>query len=308
MKNPKITIAILSYNRINDIKQTIHEINNLDYKNIEVIVVDNCSNDGTGDYIKKNHPEYILIELSNNEGVSAWNHAFKRASGEFIVVLDDDSYIKGTSLTEANKHFQNNELLGILSFKIINPHTGFEFTEAYPTGNLSFWGCGAMIRKKVFENAGLFDSNIFLYVHELDFNIRVRDDGWETLYEPSIVAYHCSSPTNRVVKSRYYYGRRNIHYVISKYFSGQNLFKALCSSSIITLKYGYESSLIFTALKAIINGTISGFLNKKKISKSIENIYLNNFCEFISPWHKQLEIWTTNQKFFKDRQEYYPQN
>lgn len=96
MLNDLVTIYIPTFNRINLLQRAINSVLNQTYKNIELIVVDDCSTDGTVDYLKdisKKDPRvrYFLKEKNSGACVSR-NIAINNAKGEFITGLDDDDY------------------------------------------------------------------------------------------------------------------------------------------------------------------------------------------------------------------------
>lgn len=90
---PKITIGLLSYNRKDDLRSTIDCITKaVQYPDMEVIVVDNASIDGSVDMVKKEFPEVLLVPLTNNIGTAARNNIIEKATGEYIFFYDDDSF------------------------------------------------------------------------------------------------------------------------------------------------------------------------------------------------------------------------
>src|SRR5690554_4798994 len=92
MNNPLVSIVILCWNRKKDMKESLNNIRKIDYTNLEVIVVDNCSTDGTVEMIEQDYPEVNLIKMYKNIGIEAYNIGFKNSLGEYIVILDDDSF------------------------------------------------------------------------------------------------------------------------------------------------------------------------------------------------------------------------
>lgn len=304
MTKPKVAVCILSYNRLDDLKVTLPIIFSSDYTNYEVIVVDNASTDGTQNYIKEKWTDVRLIEKKSNVGVSAWNDAFKVTDAKYLLVLDDDSYVQQDLLTKAVKKIEDDPNLAVLSFRIKNPNTNFDFTDAYPTGSLSFWGCGALIRAQSAMQVGYFDEKIFLYAHELDFSMRLLNAGFTLRYDPTLVAYHFASPSNRFAKRRFYYQRSSLHYVAAKYFGFINFIKLFWAMSIITGKYGGRDNL-GTSLKAILSGTIRGIFCRSPIRREVQYLYMTNFCEFITPYRRQIDLWKTSE-FFESRRKFYP--
>ena len=96
-----VTVNILSHNRKNELRHTLTKIYEQDYKNIEIIVVDNASSDGTPIMVETEFPEVKLIKLYKNIGIAGWNKGFEVASGEYILVLDDDSYPGSDTINKA---------------------------------------------------------------------------------------------------------------------------------------------------------------------------------------------------------------
>ncbi len=91
-ENPLVTVNILSFNRREELRNTLTKVFEQDYKNIEIIVVDNASSDGSSEMVKNEFPDVQLIQLEENIGIAGWNEGFKAAKGVYVLVLDDDSY------------------------------------------------------------------------------------------------------------------------------------------------------------------------------------------------------------------------
>lgn len=93
-KQPLVTVYIPTYNRLELLKRAVESVLNQDYKNIELIVVDDGSNDGTVEYLNelsKQHKNFRFFVNEVNSGACvSRNKAIWAASGEFITGLDDD--------------------------------------------------------------------------------------------------------------------------------------------------------------------------------------------------------------------------
>ena len=100
---PLVTINILSYNRKDELRITLQKVFEQDYKNIEVVVVDNASTDGAPEMVEQDFPQVKLIRLKKNIGIAGWNEGFKAAKGEYVLVLDDDSYPLNNSIENGLK-------------------------------------------------------------------------------------------------------------------------------------------------------------------------------------------------------------
>lgn len=92
MTNPFVSVIIPTYNRANTIGYCLDSVANQTYKNIEIIVVDDCSTDGTVGIVKK-YPDVRVrcIVLENNGGAQrARNRGIQEAKGEWIAFQDSD--------------------------------------------------------------------------------------------------------------------------------------------------------------------------------------------------------------------------
>lgn len=95
-QNPLVTVYIPTYNRVELLKRAVDSVLNQTYTNLEVIIVDDCSTDGTHQFLKeiKQHDSrvrYFLKEKNSGACVSR-NIAIENAIGEYITGLDDDDY------------------------------------------------------------------------------------------------------------------------------------------------------------------------------------------------------------------------
>ena len=89
---PLVTVNILSFNRIDELRNTLTKVYEQDYKNIEVIVVDNASSDGSSEMVNNEFPSVQLIQMEKNIGIAGWNEGFKVAKGGDVFVLGDDAF------------------------------------------------------------------------------------------------------------------------------------------------------------------------------------------------------------------------
>lgn len=95
-KKPLVTIYIPTYNRLELLKRAVGSALSQDYKNIELIIVDDGSLDGTVDYleslIRENNKVKYMVNQSNFGACVSRNRAINAAAGELITGLDDDDY------------------------------------------------------------------------------------------------------------------------------------------------------------------------------------------------------------------------
>ena len=99
---PLITVAIPTFNRINLLKRALASVLAQSYKNIEIIVSDNASTDGTNEYLKtiKDGRIKILINEQNLGMVTNWDCCLECASGEYFILMSDDDALSDPDAVE----------------------------------------------------------------------------------------------------------------------------------------------------------------------------------------------------------------
>jgi GT2 family glycosyltransferase len=204
MNNPLVTVNILSYNRKDELRNTLTKVYEQDYNNIEVIVVDNASIDGSPEMVETEFPDVKLIKLKKNIGIAGWNKGFEEAKGEYVLVLDDDSYPENGTICAGVKLLKNDNSIAVVGFTVFNYF--FQIIENKEDYNKSqgkiiktvgFIGCGALINTRTFLQLKGFDESIFLYYNEIEFSIRAIDAGYKILFDPHHKVIHSYSHNGR---------------------------------------------------------------------------------------------------------------
>jgi len=126
VSNPKVIAVIVTYNRKELLKECITALLNQDYRNCDILVVDNASTDGTFDYISellKNKRVIYKNTGANLGGAGGFNFGMKEAVNlgcDFVWVMDDDCMVHTDSLTELLKvDAEMNGNYGFLASKVL---------------------------------------------------------------------------------------------------------------------------------------------------------------------------------------------
>jgi len=296
-----VSVVMLSFNRKNDVKEGVQQLLTQNYKNIEIIVVDNGSSDGTPEMLKQEYPFVKLLPLPKNIGVAAYNKGFSQAKGKYIVILDDDSFPESNAITIMVKKFSYNENLGVVAFDVRNYYdyrkTNIDINlnciktsqtneitqkKSVARYQMAFNGAGVGIRKKCIEEVGGYPEEFFLYWNEQDLAIRILNAGYRIQWFSEIIAFHKYSPTNRESQRAPFYYTRNLFWLIWKYFPLSILLKDTLQLLFYSLYYTFEQkSMVY--LKALFNALFRiGYINRQPVKKSvIANIRLTYRLAFI---------------------------
>lgn len=218
VNNPLVSIVVLNWNGKHLLKPCFAALDKLMYSNLEIIVVDNGSTDGSVRFIKKNHPDYVLVENDKNYGFSGGvNAGIKVAKGDFIALLNNDAYPDPDWVEKILTAFDKDNRIGIVSPKMLKTRKEGDKYLIDSTGDfMSKWGAtfprgrdlidkgqfdnpgeifsacagAATYKKEVFETIGLFDEDFFAYYEDVDISFRARLAGFKVYYEPSAIVYH----------------------------------------------------------------------------------------------------------------------
>ncbi|MHB8580991.1 MAG: glycosyltransferase family 2 protein [Ignavibacteriaceae bacterium] len=259
--NPLVTINILSFNRKDELRNTLSKVYEQDYKNIEVIVVDNASSDGSLEMVENEFPGVILIKLEKNIGIAGWNEGFKVAQGEYVLVLDDDSYPDKETIWEGISFMNEQAGCGILGFEISNLKNEYLETEDLDLDDpITFIGCGAIIKKEILIKTKGFSELLFLYEHEVEFSMRVQNLGYKIRLLKKSKIFHSVSEINRKFKvqnstdiRRQYFVIRNILIIIFLHFPLNKCIFRIIRIILGRLYFAFLDDYFLTAAKAIFD-------------------------------------------------------
>ena len=106
---PLVSIIIVNFNAGNLLLDCVSSIYNSNYKNLDIIVIDNVSKDNSSKICKEKFPEILLIENSENLGYCEGNNVgIRKAHGDFVVILNPDTLVELNWLDELIDAYQKN--------------------------------------------------------------------------------------------------------------------------------------------------------------------------------------------------------
>ncbi len=220
--NKKVSVIIVNYNGKKYLPVCLRSIQASTYKNLEVIVVDNASVDGSVEYIRKHDPKVKIVQMTTNTGFAGGNIAgIKEASGEYLLLLNNDTRSTKDLVAKLVEFYEKTPDCGVIQPKIrllYHPeyldgigssltvagflaHHGHKMLEKKvnidePQEIFVPKGACMFLSKKDYVKAGGFDNKYFIYFEETDLCWRIYLMGKKNYYYPGAVVYHAVGRTS----------------------------------------------------------------------------------------------------------------
>lgn len=240
---PLITVGIVTRNRQGLLREAIQSVYKQNFPGLEIVVVDNASEDSTSEILRREYPAVRLIRLKENLGCPGGrNVLYQEARGEIIVNLDDDGLLGEGALPRLAGIFAADPSIGVVAMRLLDPsrpitaETGDKY---WDTG--LFWGGLAAFRRSMLEETGGYPEDFFFFKEEEFLALKILDAGWRIVYHPGIVIYHpCLNSRNLNETGRDYYLFRNPLFVVIELFPGiymwKYLFLRVASYALVSLR------------------------------------------------------------------------
>ena len=177
----KVSIIIVSYNTKKLLENCISSVLNAGDPTIEmeVIVVDNASTDGSIQMVREKFPYVKLIVNRENLGFAcAVNQGLRESESRYKLLLNSDTIIIGNAIKTMLEFLEQNPSVGAVRPRIFSPRgklqrqgSGFwRFLKSPDTPHKLKWisGCCMMMRDEVIRDIGLFDEKFFFYNEDVD--------------------------------------------------------------------------------------------------------------------------------------------
>lgn len=284
MKKPLVSVITVNYRQAAITCALLDSIFQNSYKNLDVIVVDNGSEQDCTATFQKHYPSVKVLISSDNLGFAGGNNlGMKAAKGDFIFLVNNDTEWTDGLVEALLNRFDSDDSIGVVSPKIryhhtpdmiqyagfteINPLTGRNETIGknekdsgqYDTAALTPYAHGAamMLKKEALEEVGLMPENYFLYYEELDWCHQIKEAGYELWYEPQGLIYHKESASvGKLSTLKLYYLTRNRLLFMRRNIKGWRLG--------LFLSYFFSITFPLKSLVFLIKGEWTSFLTFQK--------------------------------------------
>lgn len=244
MQNKKVSIIIVTFNSASTIQASLNSVLEQTYKNYEIILLDNGSQDNTLGIVTAMlgswHGDHKIVTSNSNLGFAEGNNsASMDTTGKYIALINPDAVVESDWLERLVAEMDDSSEVGICASKIINSHSGvidsagdglskslqgFKRGEGLPPDifrNKEYifgaCACAALYRRTMLDEIGFFDPDFFLIHEDTDLNFRAQLAGWKVLYVPSAIVYHeVRSSIGLMSDLAIYYSIRNKELLILK--------------------------------------------------------------------------------------------
>jgi GT2 family glycosyltransferase len=227
---PLVSVFIPCYNGMKFLPVSLASILELDYPNLELLIIDDCSTDGSAQFIQKNFPQFKLIRNNLNLGfVSSVNNGFWHTSGKYFFMVNQDTVHQPDYLKKCVEKMESDQTIGVIGGKVYK----YDFENRRSTTIIDTVGEKLFLNRRVidegqgemdqgqFDQPGevfaisgqnplyrrsallsiaipitgqakpeLFDQDFYMYKEDVDVGWRLRLFGWKAWYNPTAIAWH----------------------------------------------------------------------------------------------------------------------
>jgi GT2 family glycosyltransferase len=221
--HPNVSVILLNWNQYELTAACIRSLQKCTYPNIEIIVIDQASGDGSADLIGRNFPDAVLIRNKENTGFTGGNNqGMAAATGDYFLLLNNDTVVHPSFLEPMVNALEADATAaaasplirfysapsfiqyagGPATIDLIrgrNTWRGSKTTIPHPYTEVeqttAAHGAAFMIKRSVVEKIGMLDEKLFIYYEEYDWSIRIRNAGYSILFVPQSEILHKESMT-----------------------------------------------------------------------------------------------------------------
>jgi len=237
LQRPDLSVVIVNWNTRDLLAQCLQSVyDTAGELQIEVIVVDNASADGSVEMVQSRFPQVRLIRNTENVGFTrANNQALAICKGRYALLLNSDAVVLPGSLMTLVRFADAHSKAGIVGARLLNPDGSFQasFTD-FPTlwreflmlsglGRLLHgrWypsrgprqsqqtvqadyveGACLLVRREAMDEVGVFDEGYFMYAEEVDWCYRMKQAGWEVWFLAQAPIIHYGGGSSRQRRTR----------------------------------------------------------------------------------------------------------
>ncbi|MFA5118445.1 MAG: glycosyltransferase family 2 protein [Candidatus Omnitrophota bacterium] len=243
----KVSIIIINWNGKNDTLECLESVSRIDYRNYEVILVDNGSTDGSLEDVRARFKDTVIIENKENKGFCLANNIgiryALRHGADYLFILNNDTVVEPGIIHDLMGSLRQQSRLSVVSplIAFYDDRQRMQFS-----GSRIDWGngdqcrqyeweyiaaqkglleidfaswCAVFFKREVIERVGLLDEDFFAYYEDVEWGVRGAKLGIKSFLYPKVLVYHKGSRATGGVYSAsvYFYLFRNRFLLIKKH-------------------------------------------------------------------------------------------
>lgn len=235
---PKVAVIVLNWNDKRNSEECLTSLQQLDYTNIQTVIVDNASTDGSQIFLRERFPEITIVENRSNLGFSGgFNQGIETSlkdGADYILCLNNDTVVDRQMIKELVREGEKRKDVGALcplEYDYSHPsmivyaggkygfisgkNRGFGETDVGKYERIEETGmlCGAaiMLKAEAIRRVGLFDAEYFFNWEDRDMATRLIKTGYKLLFVPKAKLWHkrMESTQGTITPLRVYFSLRN---------------------------------------------------------------------------------------------------
>lgn len=237
-----VSIIIVNWNGLEWLDRCIRSLLSQTYRNLEIILVDNASSDGSDEWVKIHFPGVKLVNSERNLGFAGGvNKGIERSTGEYIMLLNNDAWVETKFIEQALGALSSQKLdvIGAIEVPYENAEAKKPFgwtidvlghpvkIELGERQEFYLSGCCLIFSKKLYVESGGLDPSFFMYFEEIDWFWRLHLRGKTIATIPSLRVHHAghgsSGSTQQLSINRFLWRNQNCLAMLIKNYSAMNL-------------------------------------------------------------------------------------
>ena len=191
-----LSLVILSFNRRDEIARQLTFLEQLlAIYDINVVIVDNNSDDGTQELLKACQLDITIHFNETNQGVAGGRNAANYyISRGYVLRIDEDTWLTNENLLKLYNYMCENKNVGVMSPEILQAKTKRKQTPEpqFRDDIANYHGACHILRKDVLDRVGSIDPECDFGSEELDYSIRIKDKGFDVKHNKNIAVLHNS--------------------------------------------------------------------------------------------------------------------
>ncbi|MDP2654681.1 MAG: glycosyltransferase family 2 protein [Candidatus Omnitrophota bacterium] len=215
MNNPRVGVIVINWNCFQDTAECVEALKKSTYQNIEIIVVDNASTDGSAEKVEQSIPGIVFIKSKDNLGWAGGNNLGVRDALnkgiDYVLLLNADAFVEPDTIEKMVRKAESSPDIGLVSPVLyyfssrrlqhcgaginwekctkICP-TDIRDIDKIPPDRFWVWFTATLVKRKVIDVIGLFEEKYFCYCEDQEYSLRAYRAGFKIAVATDAKVFH----------------------------------------------------------------------------------------------------------------------